>query len=207
MKSLKAWKSYSSFVSKLVRSSLQEAHTSLGQLLADQRQLDATQQAINLLTRCFQSENKVISCGNGGSMCDAMHFAEELTGRFDKERRPLPAMAISDPSHLSCTANDFGFEMVFSRVVEAWGKQGDLLLAISTRGNSPNIINAVLAAKDAGMQVIALLGKDGGKLKSLADIPIIVPANRSDRIQEMHIKLIHIMVEGVERGLFPSLYE
>ncbi|MBT3234448.1 MAG: D-sedoheptulose 7-phosphate isomerase [Bdellovibrionales bacterium] len=207
MKSLKAWKSYSSFVSKLVRSSLQEAHTSLGQLLADQRQLDATQQAINLLTRCFQSENKVISCGNGGSMCDAMHFAEELTGRFDKERRPLPAMAISDPSHLSCTANDFGFEMVFSRVVEAWGKQGDLLLAISTSGNSPNIINAVLAAKDAGMQVIALLGKDGGKLKSLADIPIIVPANRSDRIQEMHIKLIHIMVEGVERGLFPSLYE
>ena len=148
-----------------------------------------------------------MSCGNGGSMCDAMHFAEEWTGRFRKDRSALAAVAFSDPSHLTCIANDFGYDEVFAREVEAYGKEGDLLLAISTSGNSPNVLRAVEVARSKGVTTVGLLGKDGGKMRDLVDIPIIVPqATTSDRIQELHIKVIHITIEAVERRFFPENY-
>ena len=140
-------------------------------------------------------------------MCDAMHFAEELTGRFRKERAPLAAMAINDPSHLTCVANDYGYDYVFSRYIEAWGNTGDVVLAISTSGNSPNVINAVESAKKKGLKVVGLLGKNGGKLKEMVDIALVVDSQISDRIQEVHIKCIHIFIEGIERNLFPENYK
>ncbi|MBI5432625.1 MAG: SIS domain-containing protein [Planctomycetes bacterium] len=149
----------------------------------------------------------LMSCGNGGSMCDAMHFAEEWTGRFRGNRKALPAVAFADPSQITCIANDFGFDEIFARQVEALGKPGDLLVAISTSGNSPNVLKAVAAAKRRGITVVGLLGKGGGKLKSEVDIPIVVPlAESSDRIQEVHIKVLHIVIEAVERRLFPENY-
>ena len=134
-------------------------------------------------------------------MCDAMHFAEELTGRFRNNRRSLPAVAIADASHITCTGNDYGFDAIFSRYVEGVGVKGDVLLGISTSGNSPNVINAVNSAKEKGMTTVSLLGKNGGKLKELVDLPIIVPAETSDRIQEVHIKIIHIVIEMTEKLL------
>jgi len=160
----------------------------------------------DLLTECYQNNNKALSCGNGGSHCDAMHFAEELTGQFSKPRRPLGAMALGEASHVTCTANDYGFEHVFSRQVEALGKSGDVLVALSTSGNSKNVINAVKQAKKMNIKTVGLLGKSGGELKELVDVPIIVPAQTSDRIQEMHIKIIHTVIETVERAMFPENY-
>lgn len=169
-------------------------------------QQDATKEKIQaaafMVTESFQQCGKVIACGNGGSHCDAMHFAEELTGRFRENRKPLPAIAISDPSHLSCVANDFGFEHVFSRFVEGLGQPGDVLLAISTSGQSKNICNAALCAKKCGMKVLALTGKDGGQLASLADVEIRVPHfGFADRIQEIHIKTIHILIQIIEKEM------
>lgn len=189
-----------------IKFALDDAREVLDTFLSDEKNIKSIESAIELLSSAFKSGGKAISCGNGGSMCDAMHFAEELTGRFRKERAPLPAMAISDAAHITCTANDYGFEHIFSRAVTAWGKNGDTLLAISTSGNSPNIINAVEAAHSKGMKVIGLLGKGGGQLKDMVDIPLIVPSSTSDRIQEIHIKLIHIMIEGIEREIFPENY-
>jgi len=154
----------------------------------------------------FKSEHTVFTCGNGGSHCDAMHFAEEWTGRYRKDRIPLGALALGDPSHLSCVANDFGFEHVFSRQLLALGKAGDCLLVFSTSGNSKNQLLAVEAAKTKKIKTVALLGRDGGKLKNSVDLAIVVPANTSDRIQEIHIKLVHSVIETVERRLFPDLY-
>jgi D-sedoheptulose 7-phosphate isomerase len=139
-------------------------------------------------------------------MCDSLHFAEELTGRYRKDRAPLPATGISEAGHITCIANDFGFEHIFSRFVEAWGQKGDTLLAISTSGNSANVIKAVEVAKAKGMKIVGLLGKDGGKLKSMVDVPLIIPCSITDRIQEVHIKCIHIFIEGIERELFPENY-
>jgi len=140
-------------------------------------------------------------------MCDAMHFAEEWTGRFRGNRRPLSAIAFSDASQLTCIANDFGYDEVFARQVEAHGKPGDLLVALSTSGNSPNILRACDVARERGVKTVGLLGKGGGKLKERVDIPIVVPlATTSDRIQEVHIKVLHIAIEAVERGLFPENY-
>jgi len=148
-----------------------------------------------------------MACGNGGSMCDAMHFAEEWTGRFRKNRAALPAIAFSDASQLTCIANDFGFDAIFSRSVEAYGKSGDLLVAISTSGSSPNILAAIEAAKKKGITTIGLLGKGGGKARGMVDVPIVVPrAETSDRIQEVHIKVLHIVIEAVERRMFPGNY-
>ena len=148
-----------------------------------------------------------MACGNGGSMCDAMHFAEEWTGRFRSDRNPLPAVAFSDPSHLTCIANDFGFDEVFARLVTAYGKKGDLLVTLSTSGNSPNILRALEVAREKGITTVGLLGKGGGKALPLVDIPITVPlATTSDRIQEVHIKTLHIAIEAVERALFPLNY-
>jgi len=155
-----------------------------------------------LLVSCFQSEGKAISCGNGGSMCDAMHFAEELTGRYRNNRPAIGAVSISDPSHISCVANDYGYEYIFSRYIEGVGRSGDVLLAISTSGNSENVIKAIEAAKEKGMKVIGLTGKDGGKMAELCDVEIRAPhAQYADRAQEIHIKVIHSLIDYVERHI------
>lgn len=190
----------------MILDALKEARSTLDEFLDNETNISAIERAIDSLSTTYQNKGKVLSAGNGGSMCDAMHFAEELTGRFRKNRRPLAAMAISDPSHMSCVANDYGFDHVFARSVEAFIKKEDCFLAISTSGNSENIIKATQAAKQAGATTIGLLGKGGGQLKDMVDIPLIVPSQVSDRIQEIHIKCIHIFIEGIERRLFPENY-
>jgi D-sedoheptulose 7-phosphate isomerase len=190
-----------------IQSSLLEAKTTLDTFISDQKNIDLISQAISTFVSSFKNNGRVFSCGNGGSMCDSLHFAEELTGRYRKDRAPLPATGISEAGHITCIANDFGFDHIFSRFVEAWGQKGDTLLAISTSGNSANVIKAVEVAKSKGMKIVALLGKDGGKLKSMVDVPIIVPCQITDRIQEIHIKCIHIFIEGIERELFPENYK
>ena len=160
----------------------------------------------NLLVETYNNGGNAFISGNGGSHCDAMHFAEEWTGRFRKERKPMGALALGDPSHTTCVANDYGFEHIFSRQLQGLGRKGDLYIGISTSGNSQNVINAIEMAKEVGMKTVGLLGKDGGKMKDLVDLPIIVPAQTSDRIQEVHIKIIHTVIESVERTLFPENY-
>ena len=190
-----------------VKNNMEEAHKILFQFLSENKNIESIKDAIHMLTKAYKGDAKVFSCGNGGSCCDAMHFAEELTGRFRKDRAPLAATSIIDPSHLTCVANDFGYDHIFSRYLEAWARKGDCLLAISTSGNSKNVINAVKMAKTKGAGTIGLLGKDGGALKDLVDIPIIVSGtNITDRIQEIHIKIIHTLIEGIERELFPDNY-
>ncbi len=157
---------------------------------------------IEILSTCLKNGSKIISCGNGGSMCDAMHFAEELSGRFRDDRKGLAAISISDPSHISCVANDFGYEYIFSRYVDAIGCKGDVLLGISTSGNSENVIKAVESAKSKGIKTIVLTGKSGGKLAALADLEIRAPHSEfADRAQEIHIKVIHALIDGIERKL------
>jgi D-sedoheptulose 7-phosphate isomerase len=179
---------------------LTEAQQVLHAFLNDPIQLAAIEDAAQLMATSIQANGKIISCGNGGSHCDAMHFAEELTGRYRDNRRALPAIAISDVSHLSCVSNDFGYEYVFSRFVEALGQPNDVLLGISTSGNSANVIRAVEAARQKGMKVVILSGKDGGKLAGLADVEIRVPHfGYADRIQEIHIKVIHLFILLIEQ--------
>ena len=189
-----------------IREAHQEARRTLDAFFADERQVALVKQSIDIFVQSFKNGGHVFSCGNGGSMCDSLHFAEELTGRYRKDRRPLPATGISEAGHITCVANDFGFDHIFSRYVEAWGGPRDTLLAISTSGNSANVIKAVEAARAHGMKTIALLGKDGGRLKAMVDVPLVVPCAITDRIQELHIKLIHIFIEGIERQLFPENY-
>jgi len=182
-----------------ISKSLAEAQQVLNAFITDEASTQKIEAAGKLLVAAFRKGNKVFSCGNGGSMCDAMHFAEELSGRFRDDRKPLPAMAISDPAHLTCTGNDYGFEYIFSRYVEALGNSGDVLLAISTSGHSANILEAAKVARQKSMQVVALTGKDGGKLKAVCDIEIRAPfSTYSDRTQEIHIKVIHCLIEYVE---------
>lgn len=158
------------------------------------------------MAAAFQAGNKVLIAGNGGSNCDALHFAEEFTGRFRGNRRALPAIALSDSSHITCVGNDFGFDYIFSRGVEAYGKKGDFFIGLSTSGNSANVIKAVEAAKELGMKTIVLLGKDGGKLKGMCDYEFVIPGATSDRIQEIHMMILHIIIEGVEKIMFPENY-
>ena len=173
----------------------------------EQEEKDRTTEKIaEELAEAFTNGNKVLICGNGGSNCDALHFAEEFTGRFRKERRALPAIAISDSSHITCVGNDYGFDCIFSKGVEAYGKEGDMFIGISTSGNSGNVIKAVEKAKELGMKTVALLGKDGGKLKGMCDYEFIIPGETSDRIQEIHMMILHIIIEGVERIMFPENY-
>jgi D-sedoheptulose 7-phosphate isomerase len=161
----------------------------------------------DLALETVRAEGMLMACGNGGSMSDAMHFAEEWTGRFRGNRRPISAIAFSDPAALTCIANDFGYDEVFARQVEAHGEAGDLLVAISTSGNSPNVMRATEVAHERGMKVVGLLGKGGGKLLPMVDVPIVVPYSKSsDRIQEIHIKVLHNVIEVVERELFPENY-
>jgi len=190
-----------------VRASFDEARLTLEAFLADPRHLDAVARFAELCQAALQGGHKLMACGNGGSMCDAMHFVEEWTGRFRGNRAALPAIAFSDPSQLTCIANDFGFDEVFARSVEAHGARGDVLVVMSTSGNSPNVVKAVQKAKSLGVTTVGLLGKGGGELRTLVDVAIVVPhAETSDRIQEIHIKVLHIAIEAVERALFPANY-
>jgi D-sedoheptulose 7-phosphate isomerase len=160
------------------------------------------ERAGNILVQSIKNGGKIMSCGNGGSMCDAMHFAEELTGRYREDRPAIGAIALTDASHISCVGNDYGFDQIFSRFVEGIGREGDVLLAISTSGNSKNVINAIHAAKKVGIEVIALTGKDGGMIASLADVEIRAPYSEfADRAQEIHIKVIHSLIDFIEHNL------
>jgi D-sedoheptulose 7-phosphate isomerase len=186
----------------IIATELNEAAALLTKFLSEPAHLQKIEEASIAIANSINGGGKVISCGNGGSHCDAMHFAEELTGKYREPRKAIPAICISDPSHISCVSNDYGYEFVFSRYLEALGNKGDVLLGISTSGNSANIIRAAQTAKEKGMKVIILSGKDGGKLAPLADIELRVPHfGYADRIQEIHIKIIHILMLLIEKQL------
>jgi len=187
-------------------SALQEAARLLELFAADPSRTAAIEAMTAATAAAFADGRKVLICGNGGSACDAMHFAEEFTGKFKQPRPPLPAIAIADASHLTCVANDFGFAEVFARAVAAYGKPGDICYVLSTSGNSPNILRALEQARTGGLITCALLGGDGGKAKGMADHECIVPAHTSERVQEVHMLFLHSIIEGVERRLFPALY-
>ena len=179
-----------------------DAQNTLAAFLADESNFERIEEAINIIVNAFQNGGKIIACGNGGSHCDAMHFAEELTGRYRNNRKALPALAISDSSHITCVGNDYGYDYIFSRFVEAHGNTGDVLLGISTSGNSANVINALESAKSLGMRTIALTGKDGGKIKDLCELEIRAPkSDYADRAQEIHIKIIHSLIDGIENRM------
>lgn len=178
----------------------------LNKFIEEESRRGETEKVSRELANSFINGNKVLIAGNGGSNCDALHFAEEFTGRFRKDRRALPALAISDSSHITCVGNDYGFDYIFSKGVEAFGKPGDMFIGISTSGNSANVIKAVESAKKLGMKTVGLLGKDGGKLKGLCDYEFIVEGETSDRIQEIQMAILHIIIEGVERIMFPENY-
>ncbi len=191
-----------------VLKALTEAREALDALMADEATLEAVSLAAHRMAQAIRVGNKILSCGNGGSLCDAMHFAEEMTGRYRQNRPGYAAIAIADASHMSCVGNDYGYLDVFSRYVEAVGQKGDVLLAITTSGTSANVIKAVEAAKAKGMIVVGLTGKKDSALAQKADIAIVTPAGRwADRVQELHIKCIHIMIELVERELDPENYQ
>ncbi len=185
-----------------IRSHFEEAGSVLQKFLAQPANLVAVEQAAAFMSYCLKQGAKIISCGNGGSMCDAMHFAEELSGKYRDDREPIAAISISDPSHLTCVANDHGFDQVFARYIKALGREGDVLLAISTSGNSPNILRAAEAARERNMHVIGLTGRDGGELADLCTVEVRVPHDGfADRIQEVHIKVIHAFIDHIERDL------
>lgn len=189
-------------IESTIISQLEEASAVLTNFIVQEKKHNSIGKAAAVITSSLKQGGKIISCGNGGSSCDAMHFAEELTGRYRENRKAIPAISISDPSHMSCVANDYGYKFVFSRYLEALGNKGDVLLAISTSGNSENVLEAVKEAKNKGMFVVALTGKDGGKLLPLADVCINVPhAGYADRIQEVHIKIIHTLILLIEQSL------
>ncbi len=184
----------------LIRAELSEARALLDRFLADDTALARVAEAAELMAASLKNGGKILTCGNGGSLCDAQHFAEELSGRYRQDRPALAAIALTDASHMSCVANDYGYEFVFSRFVQALGRPQDVLLAISTSGHSPNILRAAEAARTAGMTVVGLTGKDGGPLAALCDVEIRVPHfGFADRIQEIHIKVIHILIMLIEK--------
>lgn len=190
-----------------IEASLREASSALDALQRNPSTLAAIEDAAALLIRTFEMRGKVYSCGNGGSMCDAMHFAEELTGRYRRDRSALAATAISDAGHLTCVGNDLGYDQVFSRYLEAHGREGDCLVALSTSGTSKNIVRAAEVAKSLGMSVIVLSGKPGTALSSLCTVHVCTPGGTfADRVQELHIKVLHIFIELIERHFFPENY-
>jgi D-sedoheptulose 7-phosphate isomerase len=183
-----------------------EAQKVLNDFISSEESINNIEIVANLMAEALNNGKKIISCGNGGSHCDAMHFAEELSGRYRENRKSLAAIAISDTSHISCVGNDYGFDYIFSRFIEGLGNTGDVLLGISTSGNSKNIINATTAAREKGMKVVIFSGKDGGKLAGLADFEIRVPHfGYADRIQEIHIKVIHILIMLIEKKVINSV--
>ena len=186
----------------LISQGLNRAREELDAFINDPETIPSIANAAAIMADCLKNGGKIISCGNGGSLCDATHFAEELTGRFRNDRRPLPAMAINDPAYLTCVGNDYSFDVVFSRWIEAFGRSNDVLLAISTSGSSRNILKAAETANSLGMKVIALTSQKGKSLEDLVDVTIAAPdASHSDRIQEIHIKVIHILIEAIESVL------
>ncbi len=186
-------------IDQLIKHQFEEAKKVLDAFCSNQENLDQVAKAAHLLADALKNGGKIISCGNGGSHCDAMHFAEELTGRFRENRPSLAAIAVSDPSHITCVGNDYGFQYIFSRFVEGVGREGDVLFGISTSGNSANVLEAVLAARKTNMKVVLLTGKDGGKMAGMADVEIRVPHfGYADRIQEIHIKVIHSLILSIE---------
>ena len=191
---------------KRIEDSLKKAADLFAESAQDKKIIGSTLLIAESIVEAFKKGNKILICGNGGSSTDAMHFAEEFTGRFRKDRKALPVISLTDPSHITCVANDFGFEEIFSRSVEAYGKKDDILIGITTSGNSENVIRALARAKELGLKTAALLGKKGGKLKDFCDFEIIVPGETTDRIQELHITILHVIVETVERILFPKNY-
>jgi D-sedoheptulose 7-phosphate isomerase len=193
----------------VVQANLKQSKQALENLLANPAALASVAAAAELIGAAFDRGGRVFSCGNGGSMCDAMHFAEELSGRYRNDRKALPAVSISDPSHISCVGNDYGYDFIFSRYLEAHARAGDVLLGISTSGKSANVIKAAEYAKAHGIHVVTLTGKPDSVLGGLATIDIVTPGNSgyADRVQELHIKVIHILIELVERRFFPENYE
>lgn len=190
-----------------IESSLQEAHAALTALLSNRDTLADIERAAKILVGVFEARGRVYSCGNGGSMCDAMHFAEELTGRYRLDRSALGATAISDPGHMSCVGNDLGYEQVFSRYIEAHGRSGDCLVALSTSGTSKNIVRAARTARELGLKVIILSGRRSPELEALSDVYLCTPGGQfADRVQELHIKVLHILIELIERHFFPGNY-
>ena len=191
-----------------VLAALNDARDALDALISNEKTIEAVVAAAGLMADAVEGDGKVVSCGNGGSLCDAMHFAEEMTGRYRSNRRPYAALAISDASHMACVCNDYGYEEVFSRYVEAHGRKGDVLLAITTSGTSRNIVKAAEVARRKGVKVVALTGRDETPITELADVSIVTPAGRwADRVQELHIKCIHILIELIERRLDKQNYE
>lgn len=188
------------------RVGLQHAAAALDAFLRSDADVDRIERVSDLLADRFRTGHKVLICGNGGSSADAMHFAEELTGRFRKERPPLPAIACTDAGHITCVANDYGYDRVFARWVMALGKPGDVLIVLSTSGNSSNIAAAASAAQAGGLTTIAMLGKNGGSLKGVCDHEWIMPGDHADRIQELHMLVLHLVIEGIERRMFPDNY-
>lgn len=185
-----------------IKSHFSEALEVLQSFLSNEKNFIAIAKAGDLMVHSLKNEGKILSCGNGGSLCDAMHFAEELTGRYRENRPAIGAIAIADASHMACVGNDYGYEYVFSRYVEGVGRKGDVLLAISTSGNSPNVIKAIEAARNKGMKIVGLTGKDGGAMAHLCDVEIRAPkSNYADRAQEIHIKVIHAIIDYMERNL------
>jgi len=190
-----------------IKSSLKEAQSALDNLLENEKTLSMIESAAGLLIKTIDSNHRIYSCGNGGSMCAARHFTEELTGRYRKNRNAYPAVSISDPSHLTCVANDFGYDYVFSRYIEGHGQPGDALVAISTSGTSPTVLNAAKTAASIGIKVVGLTGKSGSELQNLSDVCICTPGGQfADRVQELHIKVLHILIEMIERRFHPENY-
>ena len=185
----------------IIKDQLNEANQLLNKVINDELLIKSISKASQIMINSIQNKKKIISCGNGGSMCDAIHFAEELTGKFRDERKSLPALSISDPSHITCVGNDYGFDKIFSKYLEGIGKSGDTLLAISTSGNSENIINAAKYCSENNINVVSLTGNNGGELSKYSDVEIRVPHfGYSDRIQEIHIKIIHILILLIENN-------
>mgnify|MGYP001184830495 FL=1 len=185
-----------------IKKDLLEAQQVLNHFIAEEKNIENIKIAGELMVDSIKNGRKIISCGNGGSMGDAMHFAEELTGRYRNNRKAIAAISISDPTHISCTANDYGYDYIFSRYIEALGQKGDTLLAISTSGNSPNVLKACETAREKGMKIVGLTGKDGGKLASICDVEIRAPkSDYADRAQEIHIKVIHSLIHYIEENL------
>lgn len=185
-----------------IKNNFLEAKQILDQFVQDEHNFSKIAEAGEVMLNAIVDGKKIISCGNGGSMCDAMHFAEELSGRFRENRKPIAAISISDASHITCVGNDYGFDEIFSRYVEAIGNTGDVLLAISTSGNSKNVLKSVEVAKTKGMKIVALTGKDGGLLASIADVEVRAPHSKyADRAQEIHIKVIHSLIHYIEENL------
>jgi len=195
-----------SLISK-IKESLETTVNLFNDFIQEEENLIMMEKVAEEICDLFQKGNKILICGNGGSATDAMHFAEEFTGRFRKNRPALPALALTDSSHITCVGNDFGFDKIFARGVEAFGKKGDLLIAISTSGNSANILEAVKVAESQELMIFSLLGKNGGKLKGVSKLELIIPGATSDRIQELHMSILHIIIEIVERKMFPENYK